>query len=63
MAIAETNRPPQGRRSWRYSDELRVRLIEACRKPGTPTAAAALANGLNANLLRRWVTQASARQR
>jgi transposase-like protein len=29
--------------------------VAACRKPGVSIAAIALANGLNANLLRRWV--------
>jgi len=29
--------------------------VAACRKPGVSIAAVALANGLNANLLRRWV--------
>ena len=30
-------------------------MVAACRKPGVSIAAVALANGLNANLLRRWV--------
>jgi transposase-like protein len=30
-------------------------VVAACRKPGVSIAAVALANGLNANLLRRWV--------
>lgn len=30
-------------------------MVAACRKPGVSMAAVALANGLNANLLRRWV--------
>ena len=54
----EINLPPQGRRRGRYSDEFKAGLIEACRQPGVSTAAVALANGINANLLRRWVTQA-----
>jgi transposase-like protein len=29
--------------------------VPACRQPGVSIAAVALANGLNANLLRRWV--------
>ena len=30
-------------------------MVAACRQPGVSIAAVALANGLNANLLRRWV--------
>ena len=30
-------------------------MVSACRKPGVSIAAVALANRLNANLLRRWV--------
>ncbi len=57
MATREINLPPQGRRRGRYSDEFKARLIEACRQPGVSTAAVALANGINANLLRRWITE------
>lgn len=57
MATREINLPPQGRRRGRYSDEFKARLIEACRHPGVSTAAVALANGINANLLRRWITE------
>ena len=60
MSQAEVKLPPQGRRRGRYSDEFKERLIAACRQPGVSTAAVALANGINANLLRRWVTWAEA---
>ena len=33
-------------------------MIEACRQPGVSVAAVALANGLNANMLRKWVNDA-----
>jgi transposase-like protein len=33
-------------------------VIEACRRPGVSIAAIALANGLNANMLRKWVIDA-----
>ena len=33
-------------------------MIEACRRPGVSIAAIALANGLNANMLRKWVIDA-----
>lgn len=57
MATEEVNLPPRGRRRGRYSDDFKARLIEACRKPGVSTAAVALANGINANLLRRRITE------
>jgi len=48
--------PPK--RSWRrHSDEFRARVIELARQPNTSVAAVALANGLNANMLRRWVRE------
>jgi transposase len=48
-------------RSWRrHSAEFKARVIELARQPGTSVAAVALANGLNANMLRRWVHEAAA---
>src|SRR5438045_2204212 len=48
------------RRSWRrHSAEFKARVIELARQPGTSVAAVALANGLNANMLRRWVHEAA----
>lgn len=43
----------QGRR--RHAAEFKRQVIAACLQPGISIAAVALANGLNANLLRRWV--------
>lgn len=45
----------RGRR--RYTAEFKKQAIEACLQPGVSMASIALANGLNANLLRRWVTE------
>lgn len=45
----------RGRR--RYTEEFKKQAIEACLQPGISIASVALANGLNANLLRRWVTE------
>ena len=39
-----------------YSKAAKQRLVEACLRPGVSVARLALQNGLNANLLRRWVT-------
>jgi transposase len=48
-------------RSWRrHSAEFKARVIELARQPGTSVAAVALANGLNANMLRRWIHEAAA---
>lgn len=46
--------PPK--RTWRrHPEEFRARVIEMARQPNTSVAAVALANGLNANMLRQWV--------
>ena len=47
-----------GRRRRRHSAEFKAKVVQACRQPGVSMAAVALANGLNANLLRRWVVTA-----
>ena len=48
-----------GRRAHRRHDaEFKGRVIRACRQPGVSVASIALANGLNANMLRRWVSEA-----
>jgi transposase len=49
------------RRRRRHSEEFRERVVEACRAPGVSVAALALANGLNANLLRRWIKESAQR--
>lgn len=49
--------PGAGRRCGRYSEEFKRKVVGACQKPGVSAAAVALANGLNANLLRRWVVE------
>ena len=38
-----------------HTIEFKNRLVGLCRQPGTSVAAVALAHGLNANLLRRWI--------
>jgi len=44
-----------GRQRRRHSAEVKARVVEECRRPGISMAAVALANGINANLLRNWV--------
>ena len=48
---------PAGRRRRRHSAEFKAKVVEACAGPGVSMAAVALAHGLNANLLRRWVVE------
>lgn len=49
------------KRRWRrHSPEFKARVIELARQPGASVAAVALANGLNANMLRRWIHEAAA---
>lgn len=57
MDTSDIQLPDAGRRRGRYSDEFKRNVIAACKQPGVSTAAVALANGLNANLLRRWISQ------
>ena len=52
--------PAAGRRRGRYSEAFKTQVITAARQPGVSTAAVALANGLNANLLRRWISESDA---
>ena len=46
-----------GQRRRRYTEEFKAKVAEECRRPGLSIASVALANGLNANLLRKWVAQ------
>ena len=50
-----------GRR--RYDPVSKQRLVEACRQPGASLAGLALRHGVNANLLRKWVTGRPGQQR
>ena len=40
-----------------YDPEAKRELIEACLRPGVSVARTALQHGLNANLLRTWITR------
>lgn len=47
------------KRGWRrHSDDFKARAVQQARLPNVSMAAVALANGLNANMLRRWVREA-----
>lgn len=55
----EIQMPQAGRRRGRYSDDFKRQVVTTCLEPGVSTAAIALANGLSANMLRRWVVESS----
>ena len=40
-----------------HSEEFKDEVVRACSEPGVSVAGVALANDLNANLLRRWMTE------
>lgn len=51
--------PLAGRRRRRlHSDEFKADAVAAASRPGMSMASVALARGINANLLRRWVREA-----
>ena len=45
-----------------YSGAGKRALIHACLQPGISVAGSALANGVNANLLRKWIQRYQGRQ-
>ena len=45
-----------------YDKQAKRELVRRCQQPGVSVAAMALAHGLNANLLRKWITVASTRR-
>ena len=47
-----------GRRRRRHTAEFKAELVAACRRPGVSSAAVVQAHSINANLLRRWVSEA-----
>jgi transposase len=49
---------PGRRTNRRHGAEFKAQVVLACRQPGVSIAAVALANGLNANMLRRWMIEA-----
>ena len=48
------------RRRRKHSAEFKAHVVAACSKPGVSSASVAMANGINANLVRRWVKDAEA---
>lgn len=54
--------PETRRRRSHHSPVFKVQVVAACLQPGVSIAAIALANKLNANLVRRWVREHERRQ-
>ena len=48
---------PAPRTRRRHSPQFREQVVSACLQPGVSLAAVSLANGLNANMVRRWVKE------
>ncbi|MBK8318304.1 MAG: transposase [Betaproteobacteria bacterium] len=46
-----------GRRRRHHSEEFKQAVIEACCEPGASVAGIAMANGRNANQVRRWMRE------
>jgi transposase len=46
---------PNSQSRRRHDADLKSRVIAACKEPGASVAAVALAHGLNANLVRKWL--------
>lgn len=54
--------PAAASKRGRYSPALKAHLVAACSEPGASVAAIALANGLKAKLLYRWVSEQRQKQ-
>ena len=52
-----------GRRRRMHSDQFKAGAVAACSQPGMSMAAVAMAHGINANLLRRWVHETEMKPR
>jgi transposase-like protein len=46
----------EGRRRRIHSAQFKTQVVQACRQPGVSVASVALSHGLNANLVRRWLS-------
>lgn len=42
-----------------YSSELKAQVVQACRQPGASVASVAMAHGINANIVHRWLREPS----
>ena len=58
MSTISDQRAGTRRRRRIHSDEFKANAVASCMQPGMSMAAVAMAQGVNANLLRRWVRDA-----
>ncbi|HCQ6992903.1 TPA: transposase, partial [Enterobacter hormaechei] len=56
MNELSVTKPCQRRR--RFSREFKAGIVAQCRDPGASVSRIALCNGLNANMVRRWIKEA-----
>lgn len=56
MSTLSVTKPYQQRR--RFSREFKARIVAECQEPGASVSRIALDNGLNANMVRRWISEA-----
>lgn len=54
MARAESS-AGRGRSKRRHSDEFKAQVVAACEARGASVAGVAMAHGVNANLVRKWI--------
>ena len=52
--LSVINRP---RKRQRHSPQFKQQVVAACAEPGASVAGIALAHGLNANMLRKWIRE------
>jgi transposase len=53
--ILQSSQSGPVRRRRHHSAEFKANVVAACKHPGVSIASVALAHGINANLLRRWI--------
>lgn len=56
MTNVSVTKPYQRRR--RFSREFKAQIVAQCQEPGASVSQISLDNGLNANLVRRWISEA-----
>jgi len=61
MSTLSVTKPYQKRR--RYSPEFKASIVTTCLEPGASVSRIALDNGLNANLVRRWISESRRNQK
>jgi transposase len=57
--MASETRTTQALKRRFYSPELKLRVVQTCARPGASIAAVALQNGINTNIVHRWIREHS----